>query len=89
MKAHVVISGFVQGVGYRHFIRSNAQKLGLTGWVANVPDGKVEVLFQGPKEKIEEVILLCRKGAFLAEVEDVDVEWEEIEESFSDFKIIS
>ncbi|OGH17671.1 MAG: acylphosphatase [Candidatus Levybacteria bacterium RIFCSPHIGHO2_02_FULL_37_10] len=89
MKAHVVISGFVQGVGYRHFIRSNAQKLGLTGWVANVPDGKVEVLFQGPKEKIEEVILLCRKGPFLAEVEDVDVEWEEIEESFSDFKIIS
>lgn len=89
MKARVVISGFVQGVGYRHFVRSNAQKLGLTGWVKNLVGGRVEALFQGSKENIEEMIELCRKGPFLAEVEDVWVEWKETEEEFSDFKVIS
>ncbi len=89
MTAHLIISGFVQGVGYRHFVRNNAQKLGLTGWVANVPDGKVETLLQGQKEKIEEMIRLCRKGPFLSEIENVDVEWRETEEEFSDFEIDS
>lgn len=87
--AYIIVSGFVQEVGYRHFVRNNAQKLGLTGWVTNLPDGRVEAVFQGSKEKIEKIILLCRKGPFLAEVEDVDVEWKEMEDLFSDFKIIS
>lgn len=86
---HVLICGFVQGVGYRHFVRSHARESGLTGWVKNLPDGRVEAVFQGSKENIEKMIELCRKGSFLAEVEDVDVEWKEMEESFSDFKIIS
>ncbi|MDP3988381.1 MAG: acylphosphatase [Candidatus Levybacteria bacterium] len=101
--AHIFVSGFVQGVGYRHFVRSSAQKLGLTGWVANVQDGKacpqrqqtglrggrVEALFQGSKENIEKMIQLCRKGPFLSEVENVEVEWNKTEESFSDFRIIA
>lgn len=76
-RAHIFISGFVQGVGFRHFVKRKAQEIGLTGWVKNLPDGRVEVVFQGPKEKIEEIIILCRKGPFLSEVEDVEVEWEE------------
>ncbi len=87
-QAHVFISGFVQGVGFRHFIRSQARELGLTGWVKNVPDGSVEAAFQGPKEKIEEIIKHCKRGPFLSEVEKVDVKWEKIEEKFDDFVIL-
>lgn len=86
--AHVYISGFVQGVGYRHFVKRKAQEIGLTGWVKNLPDGRVEAVFQGSKENIEEMILLCRKGPFLSEVEDVEVEWEEAEKEYNNFDII-
>lgn len=86
--AHIIISGFVQGVGYRHFVRSNAQKLGLTGWVANSIDRKVEAVFSGSAERIEEMIRLCRKGPFLSEVENVEVEWKETEKVFDSFEIV-
>jgi acylphosphatase len=86
-QAHVFISGTVQGVGYRYFVRSNARQLGLTGWVRNVEDGGVESVFQGSKEKIEEMIALCRKGPMLSEVEHIGFEWEEAEETFSEFSI--
>jgi acylphosphatase len=86
-QAHIFISGSVQGVGYRYFVRSTAQKLGLTGWVRNTEDGGVEAVFQGKKEKIEEMIGLCRKGPFLAEVKQLGVDWEEAEEELKDFTI--
>lgn len=87
-QAHVFISGAVQGVGYRYFVRSNAKKLGLTGWVQNVEDGGVEAVLQGDKEKIEELIGLCRKGPMLAEVEHIGFEWEDGEEEFPDFRVL-
>ena len=71
--AHIFISGFVQGVGFRQFIKQSALSLGLTGWVRNTPDNRVETLFCGPKEKIEKMILFCKRGPFLAEVENVEV----------------
>lgn len=86
-QARVLISGFVQGVGFRHFVRNKALESGLTGWIRNLPDGRVEAVLQGSKEKIEEMIRLCRKGPFLAEVEDVVVEWQEEDKQFSDFSI--
>lgn len=89
MQAHIFISGFVQGVGYRHFVRRSAENLKLTGWVKNLPDRRVEVIIQGPKEKIEEMILKCRKGPFLAVVEDIQIEWIDTETPFNDFSIIS
>lgn len=85
--AHLIITGFVQGVGYRKFVKHEAVKLGLTGWVRNLPDGSVEALVQGEKEKIEILIGKCRKGPFLSEVEKVDVVWEDKKEIFSDFSI--
>lgn len=88
-QAHVFISGNVQGVGYRYFVRSNANKLGLTGWVRNAEDGGVEVVFQGDEKAIEEMIALCRKGPMLSEVEHIGFEWEEGEERFSDFITIT
>jgi len=87
MTAHVFISGFVQGVGYRRFIKGEAGKLGLTGWVKNLPDNRVEATFQGSKEQIEKIITICEKGPFLSEVKDVNVIWEESKEDFKIFEI--
>lgn len=84
-QAHVFISGNVQGVGFRYFVRSNAKKLGLTGFVRNTEDGGVEALFQGRKETIEEMIAFCQKGPFLSEVKQLGVEWKECKEDFQDF----
>lgn len=75
MTAHVFIFGFVQGVGFRQFIKRNAVKLGLTGWVKNLPDNRVEAVLQGRIEEIKKMIDICRKGPFLSEVKDVQVMW--------------
>ena len=88
MIAHVFISGFVQGVGFRRFVRHHGRKMGLTGWVKNLPDNRVEALFQGSKEQVEKIISVCKKGAFLAEVKDVQVDFEDSKESFESFEII-
>jgi acylphosphatase len=77
MICHLVISGFVQGVGFRQFVKKTALRLGLVGWVKNIDGGRVEVLLCGSKEKIEKSIEACRKGPFLAEVKDIRVEWEQ------------
>lgn len=86
-QARVLISGFVQGVGFRHFIKNKALEFGLTGWVRNLPDGRLETVLQGSKEKINEMIELCKKGPLLSEIEDVEVEWQEEDKQFSDFLI--
>jgi acylphosphatase len=87
MTAHVFISGFVQGVGFRRFVRHHALSLGLTGWVKNLPDNRVEAVFQGSKEQIEKIIAICKKGAFLSEVKDVQAVPEEGAEHFESFEI--
>lgn len=87
-QVHIFISGFVQGVSFRHFIRKEAEKRGVTGWVRNTNDGKVEAVFQGSKEAIEKMIRLCRKGPFLAEIKNVEVSLEEIIEKYGDFQIV-
>lgn len=87
-QCHLFISGFVQGVGFRHLIRSKANELGLRGWVKNVPDGSVEVLLQGDKSSIDEMIRLCRKGPFLSEVEEVKVEWKKLGTIYKSFEIL-
>jgi acylphosphatase len=86
--AHVFISGFVQGIGFRQFIRNNALGLGVSGWVRNLPDGRVEAVLQGGKEDIQKLIQLSRKGPFLAEVENVEVRWEKVNEKLEGFEII-
>lgn len=86
--AHVFISGFVQGVGFRRFVRHHGRKIGLTGWVKNLPDNRVEALFHGSKKQVEEIISVCKKGAFLSEVKNVQVDFEDSKESFESFEII-
>lgn len=87
MQAHIFILGFVQGVGLRRFIKGKAKKLGLTGWVMNLPDGRVEAVINGSKEKIEQLIKIIEKGSFFADVKSVQIEWEK-EERFNDFEIL-
>ncbi|OGZ35068.1 MAG: hypothetical protein A2815_01130 [Candidatus Portnoybacteria bacterium RIFCSPHIGHO2_01_FULL_40_12b] len=77
MIANVFITGFVQGVGFRRFVKKQAVKLGLTGWVKNLPDNRVEALFSGSQETIEKIISICKKGPFLSEVKDVEVLWDQ------------
>jgi acylphosphatase len=67
------ISGFVQGVGFRFFVREEALRLGLKGWVRNMPDGRVEAVAEGPQAALDELIHSCRRGPRGSEVDDVRV----------------
>ncbi|MCL5113728.1 MAG: acylphosphatase [Patescibacteria group bacterium] len=87
MQARVLITGFIQGVGFRQHIKRKARSLGLTGWVRNLPDRRVEALFSGPKEKIEEAISECSKGPFFSEVKSTQVSWEKNKEEFTNFDV--
>lgn len=88
MQAHVFISGFVQGVAFRQFVKSSALKLGVSGWVKNLPDNRVEAVFQGDEKAVEQLVVLCKKGPFLSEVKDVITSWEKSEKTHAEFSII-
>ncbi|MEM7815853.1 MAG: acylphosphatase [Candidatus Aenigmatarchaeota archaeon] len=72
----VFVSGIVQGVFYRSWTEQTARGLGISGWVRNLPDGRVEAVFEGEKSKIERMIELCRKGPPRARVDKVEVKKE-------------
>lgn len=89
MQARIYVLGFVQGVGFRQFVKKNAQNLGLLGFVTNLQDGRVEIVAQGSKETIEKLVKLCEKGSFFSDVKSIQIEWEEgSKEQFNDFQII-
>jgi acylphosphatase len=76
-RAHVIVAGRVQGVGFRYSARARAESLGVTGWVRNRLDGNVEAVFEGPRERVELLVRWCRQGPLGAYVDEVEVEWEE------------
>ena len=88
MKKHIYITGRVQGVGFRHFIRKNADKLGITGWVKNLPDGRVEAVFQGTEEDVKELISRCKKGPISSYVQDIEVSEIENTQDHRSFEVI-
>ena len=88
VRKHVLIKGLVQGVFFRFHIQNMAKKLGITGWVKNLPDGNVESVFEGEKNLLEEIISFCNKGPIESRVEKVVVENEKYTGEFKDFKII-
>jgi acylphosphatase len=79
IRRHVTISGDVQGVFFRETARRKATEAGVAGWMTNRSDGKVEAVFEGPAEAVEELVEFCREGPTAATVEDVDVQTEEPE----------
>jgi acylphosphatase len=87
VRAHLIISGRVQGVYFRAETRDQAEALGLTGWVRNKPDRSVEVVVEGSREDIEKLISWCRQGPPAAEVSGVSVAWENYTGEFVKFKI--
>jgi len=86
-RAHVFVSGRVQGVFFRATTRKEAEKRRVKGWVKNLRDGRVEAVFEGEGEKVEEMIDFCHRGSSAANVEDVEVEWESYKDEFSEFGI--
>jgi len=88
MQAHIRIYGQVQGVFFRSYAKEVADRLGLVGWVKNNPDGSVETVAEGSKEKLEEFVKWCKKGPSGAMVEKVEVKWGEKSEDYDQFEII-
>lgn len=86
-RAHVLVSGRVQGVFFRSYTREKAKELGLKGWVRNLKDGRVEALFEGEKEKVEEAVDWCRRGPPHARVAGLEVEWGEYKGEFNGFEV--
>lgn len=74
MVKHVLISGRVQGVGFRYFTHKNAQKLGLKGWVKNLDDGRVEAVFEGNPSDVRQMLNLCEKGPMGSYVKEIQVD---------------
>ncbi|MGQ9543025.1 MAG: acylphosphatase [Candidatus Bathyarchaeia archaeon] len=88
VRAHVYVSGKVQGVFFRYETKKLAVRLGVSGWVRNLPDGRVEVVFEGEREAVEDMIEFCKRGPPGADVERVEVLWKPWTGEFKDFKII-
>ena len=85
-QVHLLISGFVQGVGYREFVKREAGKLVIVGWVRNLLDNRVEVVAQGSEGVLKKFVNICEKGPFLADVQNVAIEWQEASEIFMEFE---
>jgi len=75
-RAHVIIKGIVQGVYFRAETKDAADGVGVTGWVRNRPEGTVEAVFEGQRDKVKAAIDWCWKGSPASRVEDVAVTWE-------------
>ena len=87
VRAHVIISGRVQGVFFRMETKRAADRLGLTGWVRNRPDRTVEAVFEGNRERVEDILKWCERGPELALIHHVEVTWSEPTHEFRNFSI--
>jgi len=88
IKAHIFVEGKVQGVFYRSWVKKMAEELRLNGWVKNLDDGRVEAVFEGPRDKVDELVELCKQGSDNAKVTHVDVIFEEPENTYVQFVIL-
>ena len=87
VRVHLKINGRVQGVYFRASTVAQAQRLGITGSVANAPDGSVEVVAEGTRARIEELVAWCRLGPSGAKVTNVEIGWEKATCEFTSFGI--
>lgn len=85
-RAHIYYSGEVQGVGFRWTVERLASRGGVTGWVMNLDDGRVECLFEGDEKDILDIIEMVRKK-FAAYIRDADIEWSDAKDEFGGFDI--
>jgi acylphosphatase len=87
IRAHVFVSGRVQGVFFRHQTRREAEVRGVTGWVRNLPDGRVEAVFEGEEHAVKALVDFCRKGPRGALITNVEVACEGFTGEFQDFEV--
>ncbi len=87
VRVHLTIDGRVQGVFFRTSTLDQAIRLGLKGWVRNCPDGSVEVVAEGERKKIDNLVDWCHHGPPGAYVRNVRLQWEDFQNEFSDFRI--
>src|SRR5688500_14187855 len=87
VRAHVRISGVVQGVNFRNWVATRARALNVLGWVRNLHDGRVEAIFEVPTAAVAEIIEASHTGPSMAQVEKVDVEYGEATGEFPDFSV--
>ena len=88
IRVNIFISGRVQGVAFRYFTEGAAKHLGITGWVRNLPDGRVEIIAEGPDDKIEELIKLIKKGPSNAVISRIQVGSEKPTGEFNSFDVL-
>lgn len=86
VRRRVVVSGRVQGVFFRDGCRREAVRLGVAGWVRNLPDGRVEAVFEGPLDAVDAVVAWCRSGPPRAVVAAIEVE-QEAPEGMAGFRV--
>jgi len=87
VRAHVFVSGKVQEVWFRANTRATARALGVTGWVRNLTDGRVEAAFEGEPDQVEQIVAWCRQGPELARVDHLEVREDETVEGLVGFEL--
>ena len=86
-RAHVLVTGRVQGVFFRSATKHNAERHDVKGWVRNLPDDRVEAVYEGEKEAVQTLIDFCKHGPSGAKVTNIDLTWETYTGEFDRFKI--
>mmetsp|Transcript_55737 Transcript_55737/g.174574 ORF Transcript_55737/g.174574 Transcript_55737/m.174574 type:complete len:100 (-) Transcript_55737:100-399(-) len=89
VRVHAFITGLVQGVFYRNNTVKQAVARGLVGWVRNLHDGRVELVAEGPKPEVEDLLSWCLRGPARAKVHDIDVDWQTPQGGFPDFRQVA
>ena len=87
IQAHILVTGMVQGIGYRFFVTRLAASIGLSGWVKNLPDGRVEITAEGDRSLIESMIRDLKTGHPYASVKAAAVRWEAWTGKFDGFRV--
>jgi len=89
VRAHIKLSGRVQGVAFRYYARDIAHKLRVGGWIRNLENGDVESVIEGKKVSVQQMIAWCKKGPSLAVVENIEIDWQTYTGEFSEYYIQS
>jgi acylphosphatase len=86
-RLHAIVRGVVQGVNFRYYTQQRAQRLGLQGWARNVADGSVEVVAEGPRAALDELLTFLQRGPRSAQVDEVSANWAPASGQFRQFEI--